>query len=207
MPTKSGKATLKDIKAGKTVFILATEYYPAYRRVIPTIRAYHVKHRPTEGPKEPRFKIDWKGALEEGLIFVSRRALISHMRLHGKNVLRQINRARLEDYRVTGSPSNDLGPVHLLYSPEEVDVWLEQAESLYDFQIRCLAEGKKLLHHSRSLSYEIRLQLMKNPKTAMAAINRHLVKPFDVDYWPPGSPVTQVPDEDGITPQQSTGEQ
>lgn len=158
MPTKSGKAKLSDLKAGKTFFTIATDFYPAYRRVVPVLRVLRLAFRPRG---QEQLKI-WKGALEEErLIFTSRATLISWMKLHGKDYLRQVNRENLERHQMLG-----VGGEYITLSNEELEAWMKHHELFYDAQIAIFARGVGSQQHSVILNQAITKALKnKSPLT------------------------------------------
>lgn len=148
MPTKAGKIQLKDLRASKTIFILGFEFFPAFRRVIPYLKAMHLDNEYIRTiPKD-----QWANILAENRVYASRHAAERFMRLHGKEMLREENRWQMEVLRKVSrkGPSLDpaAGPMDEngdqevpVYSPQEVDSWMAHCEELYDWQIETFPLG------------------------------------------------------------------
>lgn len=138
MSTKAGKVQLKDLRAGKTIHVLGFEFFPAFRRVIPYLKAVHLDNDYLRTIS----KEQWVEILSENRVYKSRHAGERFMRLHGRDMLREENRWQMEVLKkvVRKAPGEEGSDEEVpLYSAEEVETWLDHCEELYDWQIETLA--------------------------------------------------------------------
>lgn len=162
MPTKAGKIQFKDLRAGKTIFVIGTEFFPAFRRVIPFLKMIQMDNEYVRTIPKP----EWINLLAEGQVYASRRAAERYMRLHGKDMLRAENHRHMLDARrlsVKGPNLNSEEPIDdegnqfvSMYSQEDIDSWMEHNEQLYDWQIESFALGLPMEVLSQGMHIKLR---------------------------------------------------